>query len=162
MNPQSRQKANRDHKVTNQYIKPEKLDVNIRPGDKIEFDVTFEVHESYPVDVYFLTDLSGSMQEFIKTVERETDQVIKQLKGVMGENVKLRMGAGSFIEKPTTPFTTVGGHHVFKNWMTLADIKQNTQKLIGIERFGFFVRKRRHFFDFLSIANIKIQKFRFF
>ena len=121
-------------KNKNQYIFPEAIELNIRPGDTIEFDVEFKVHETYPVDIYFLTDLSGSMKEYIETVEKQSNNIITNMKKVMGRDVKLRMGAGSFIEKPTTPFTNIGGHHVFKNWMPLSDMNDlsNSRKLRNI------------------------------
>lgn len=101
----------------NTYISPEKMKLKLRPGITHEIDIAFTVHKSYPVDLYYLLDLSKSMSDMIKDVALESGNIAIELEKEIGN--KLRIGIGSFIEKPTAPFTNNGGQHVFKSWLPL-------------------------------------------
>ena len=51
-------------------ITPQKIKLKLRPG--IDFDFSFEVAQSkdYPVDLYYLMDLSNSMSDDKETIVR--------------------------------------------------------------------------------------------
>ena len=112
----------------NTYISPEETELAIRPGFQKDLDIYFKVHKSYPVDLYYLFDLSSSMKTYLEDVMDQAIDITDKLSDEIGDN--LRIGIGSFIEKPTAPFTNNGGQHVFKNWLSLTDAsKQNMETI---------------------------------
>lgn len=101
------------------YLSPAELSLKLRPGASGSVKIQFTVHHSYPVDLYYLFDLSGSMKAYISKVGKASNDIAEALSQEIGDD--LRMGVGSFIEKPTAPFTNNGGQHVFKHWMSFED-----------------------------------------
>ncbi|XP_072224330.1 integrin beta-3a [Leuresthes tenuis] len=107
-------------------VRPQKIHMTLRPGDAKRFDVTVKQVEDYPVDLYYLMDLSYSM---IDDLSRLSD-LGNKLAETMGKTTsKLRMGFGAFVDKSISPFI-----------LTHPDAIKNP--CIGIERqcqpsFGF-------------------------
>lgn len=112
----------------NTYIRPEESKIAIRPGFDTVLDIYFKVHKSYPVDLYYLFDLSSSMKTYLQEVMDQAIDITDKLSKEIGDN--LRIGIGSFIEKPTAPFTNNGGQHVFKNWLSLTDANSRNMETI--------------------------------
>ncbi|XP_043930678.1 integrin beta-6 [Protopterus annectens] len=85
-------------------IAPQKLALRLRPGSKITFTMSVRRVEDYPVDLYYLMDLSASMKKDLEE--------IKQLGSMLSEKMadltsKFRLGFGSFVEKPVSPFIKI-------------------------------------------------------
>ena len=57
-------------------ITPQKIKLKLRPG--IDFDFSFEVAQSkdYPVDLYYLMDLSNSMSDDKETIVRMGNSIL--------------------------------------------------------------------------------------
>lgn len=104
----------------NKYISPRNVELELRPGASKSFDITFNVHKTYPVDLYYLFDLSTSMKQAIKYVADQSQKVTEVLLEEIGD--ELSIGIGSFIEKPTYPYTNQGGQHVFKQHKKLSKV----------------------------------------
>ncbi|KAF7657756.1 hypothetical protein LDENG_00022280 [Lucifuga dentata] len=82
-------------------VQPQKLHMTLRPGDSKQFTVSVKQVEDYPVDLYYLMDLSYSMQDdlaLLRTLGNE-------LATTMGRTTSnLRMGFGAFVDKTMSPY----------------------------------------------------------
>lgn len=111
-------------------ISPQKISLKLRPGMKfLPFnqraapelapfrwkcfcvpggEVTFQVHvqhtEDYPVDVYYLMDLSASMIDDLNMIKDLGSSLAKEMAKLTS---KFRMGFGSFVEKPVLPYIRI-------------------------------------------------------
>lgn len=80
----------------------QRLELNLRVGSPLSFNVTVTPQPNLPLDLYILIDLSGSMSEELRTVQVIASQIADRVRNVT-DNV--RLGFGSFVEKPTQPFS---------------------------------------------------------
>ncbi|XP_063068093.1 integrin beta-6 [Engraulis encrasicolus] len=85
-------------------ISPQNIAVKLRPDSEVTFQIKVQQSEDYPVDLYYLMDLSASMFDDL--------QMIKTLGSTLStEMAKLtsnfRLGFGSFVEKPVLPFIKI-------------------------------------------------------
>ncbi|CAK6961224.1 integrin beta-3a [Scomber scombrus] len=82
-------------------IKPQKLRMVLRPGDSKRFTVSVKQVEDYPVDLYYLMDLSYSMKDDLARLRTLGDELAE----AMGRTTSnLRMGFGAFVDKTTSPY----------------------------------------------------------
>uniref|UniRef100_A0A671XG43 Integrin beta n=1 Tax=Sparus aurata TaxID=8175 RepID=A0A671XG43_SPAAU len=82
-------------------IKPQKLSMTLRPGDAKRFTVSVKQVEDYPVDLYYLMDLSFSMKDDLARLRT----LGNELAASMGSTTsKLRMGFGAFVDKTLSPY----------------------------------------------------------
>lgn len=70
-------------------------------GQIVNFTVAFKQAKDYPVDVYFLMDLSNSMKDDKEQLTKLSDDIVKTMKKLTS-NVTL--GFGSFVDKNVQPF----------------------------------------------------------
>ncbi|CAH0726454.1 unnamed protein product, partial [Brenthis ino] len=82
-------------------IRPQKLDVILRPGDSVNFEIFFKRADNYPVDLYFLFDGSETMVKIQNQTASHIEELYKMMYK-MTNNVFL--GIGSFIDKNALPF----------------------------------------------------------
>ncbi|XP_058486137.1 integrin beta-6 [Solea solea] len=85
-------------------ISPQKMSLKLRAGSQLTFQVNIQQTEDYPVDMYYLMDLSASM---IDDLERIRDLGSTLSKEMAKLTSKFRMGFGSFVEKPVLPFIRI-------------------------------------------------------
>uniref|UniRef100_A0A8C4N6P3 Integrin beta n=1 Tax=Eptatretus burgeri TaxID=7764 RepID=A0A8C4N6P3_EPTBU len=82
-------------------LAPQRLSLQLRPGIPETFQVEVALLEGYPVDLYYLMDLSASMFDDlakIKTLGTTlADSMLKLTRN-------FRIGFGTFVEKPLSPF----------------------------------------------------------
>uniref|UniRef100_UPI00358E51B5 integrin beta-6-like isoform X3 n=1 Tax=Myxine glutinosa TaxID=7769 RepID=UPI00358E51B5 len=82
-------------------LAPQRLSLQLRPGISETFQVEVALLEGYPVDLYYLMDLSASMFDDlgkIKTLGTTlADSMLKLTRN-------FRIGFGTFVEKPLSPF----------------------------------------------------------
>ncbi|XP_068574553.1 integrin beta-3a [Cebidichthys violaceus] len=82
-------------------IKPQKIGIALRPGDSKRFTVSVKQVEDYPVDLYYLMDLSFSMKDDLARLRI----LGNELAVTMGRTTSnLRMGFGAFVDKTTSPY----------------------------------------------------------
>uniref|UniRef100_A0A3B4VME1 Integrin beta n=1 Tax=Seriola dumerili TaxID=41447 RepID=A0A3B4VME1_SERDU len=82
-------------------IKPQRLHMVLRPGDTKRFTVTVKQVEDYPVDLYYLMDLSFSMKDDLARLQT----LGSELAVTMGRTTSnLRMGFGAFVDKTMSPY----------------------------------------------------------
>lgn len=68
------------------------------------FQVKVQHTEHYPVDLYYLMDLSASMVDDLQKIKDLGSTLSKEMANLTN---KFRMGFGSFVEKPTLPFIKI-------------------------------------------------------
>uniref|UniRef100_A0A8C1NXK6 Integrin beta n=1 Tax=Cyprinus carpio TaxID=7962 RepID=A0A8C1NXK6_CYPCA len=81
-------------------IQPQKLTLNLRSGESQKFTLKFKRAEDYPIDLYFLMDLSDSMQTNLENVKNLGTELARAMQNTTKD---LRIGFGSFLEKPFIP-----------------------------------------------------------
>ncbi|XP_044294258.1 integrin beta-5 [Varanus komodoensis] len=83
-------------------IMPQKVLLNLRPGDPTSFHVQVRQIEDYPVDLYYLMDLSLSMKDDLDTIRNLGTKLAEEM-GKLTSN--FRLGFGSFVDKNISPFS---------------------------------------------------------
>ncbi|XP_016304980.1 integrin beta-1-like [Sinocyclocheilus anshuiensis] len=83
-------------------IQPQKLTLNLRSGESQKFTLKFKRAEDDPIDLYFLMDLSDSMQNNLENVKNLGTELARVMQPITKD---LRIGFGLFLEKPFIPVT---------------------------------------------------------
>ncbi|KAI4900777.1 hypothetical protein NFI96_017573 [Prochilodus magdalenae] len=82
-------------------LRPQKLHLKIRVGVPQTFEVAFKRAEGYPIDMYYLMDLSFSMRDDLEKVKSLGRNVVSALKNVTRA---VRIGFGAFVDKREMPY----------------------------------------------------------
>ncbi|KAI4544159.1 hypothetical protein MG293_004425 [Ovis ammon polii] len=82
-------------------ISPQSLALKLRPGLEQTLQVQVRQTEDYPVDLYYLMDLSASMDDDLNTIKELGSLLSKEMSKLTSN---FRLGFGSFVEKPISPF----------------------------------------------------------
>ncbi|KAG9349430.1 hypothetical protein JZ751_027873 [Albula glossodonta] len=83
-------------------LKPQEVKLVVRPGLPYTFQLKFKRAEDYPVDLYYLMDLSYSMKDDLENVKKLGKQLLITLRKITSH---ARIGFGSFVDKTVLPFT---------------------------------------------------------
>ncbi|XP_012262745.2 integrin beta-PS-like [Athalia rosae] len=83
-------------------IKPQRMKLVMRRGEEQTFSVYYKQAEDYPVDLYFLMDLSASMESDRDNLSRLGLQLAKVMRRL---TANFRLGFGSFVDKVVLPMT---------------------------------------------------------
>ncbi|XP_060901424.1 integrin beta-1-like isoform X1 [Labrus mixtus] len=114
-NPRGSIKINKDKPVTNRnkdvteklkpeqitQIQPQKLTLTLRSGEAQTFDLKFKRAEDYPIDLYYLMDLSFSMKDDLENVKNLGTDLMREMQEITSD---FRIGFGSFVEKTVMPY----------------------------------------------------------
>ncbi|XP_041658556.1 integrin beta-1-like isoform X2 [Cheilinus undulatus] len=114
-NPRGSYTIDRDKPVTNRkkdgteklkpeqitQIQPQKLTLTLRSGEPQTFDLKFKRAEDYPIDLYYLMDLSFSMRDDLENVKNLGTDLMKEMQEITSD---FRIGFGSFVEKTVMPY----------------------------------------------------------
>ncbi|XP_069589617.1 integrin beta-2 [Ranitomeya imitator] len=87
----------------NVQLTPKEIDLQLRPDETGEFIVKFRRAEGYPVDLYYLMDLSYSMFDDLQNVKRLGTQLLAALNSI---TKSAQIGFGSFVDKTVLPFVS--------------------------------------------------------
>ncbi|XP_040213823.1 integrin beta-6 [Rana temporaria] len=82
-------------------ITPQKLVLKLRPGKEVTFQVHVRQSEDYPVDLYYLMDLSASMKDDLRTIQVLGSTLSQEMSKLTSN---FRLGFGTFVEKPVSPY----------------------------------------------------------
>ncbi|XP_048342295.1 integrin beta-6 isoform X1 [Sphaerodactylus townsendi] len=82
-------------------ISPQKLKVLLRPGHEETIQINVRQTEDYPVDLYYLMDLSASMVDDLNTIKELGSTLSKEMSKLTSN---FQLGFGTFVEKPVSPF----------------------------------------------------------
>lgn len=76
----------------------------------------FRVHvrqvEDYPVDIYYLMDLSNSMKDDLKNIQNLGTKLASEMRKLTSN---LRIGFGAFVDKPISPYMYISPPEAIKN-----------------------------------------------
>ncbi|XP_008326179.1 integrin beta-5 [Cynoglossus semilaevis] len=81
---------------------PQQISLSLRPGDQTWFGLQVRQVEDYPVDLYYLMDLSLSMKDDLDTIRNLGTKLAEEM-GKLTSN--FRLGFGSFVDKNISPFS---------------------------------------------------------
>uniref|UniRef100_A0A8C8DLK9 Integrin beta n=1 Tax=Oryzias sinensis TaxID=183150 RepID=A0A8C8DLK9_9TELE len=93
-------------------IKPQKLHITLRPDDAKRFTVKVRQVEDYPVDLYYLMDLSFSMNDDLFRLRTLGNGLATAMSRTTSN---LRMGFGAFVDKPLSPYMYISPEEAVKN-----------------------------------------------
>ncbi|KFD52702.1 hypothetical protein M514_06358 [Trichuris suis] len=82
-------------------LQPQEIMITMRPKDILSFDVTFRQAVDYPVDLYYLMDLSFSMADDKQKLTELGDLLSERMRKITRN---FRLGFGSFVDKKVMPF----------------------------------------------------------
>ncbi|KAM8818752.1 integrin beta-2-like [Rhynchonycteris naso] len=100
MDPRSSADPVKDKKGQKQ-LSPEKVTLYLRPGQAAMFNVTFQRAKGYPIDLYYLMDLSYSMLDDLINVKKLGGDLLRALNEITESG---RIGFRSFVDKTVLPF----------------------------------------------------------
>lgn len=84
-------------------LAPQKVRVSLRLGEPQKLQVRFLRAEGYPVDLYYLMDLSYSMKDDLERVQKLGQDLLAGLRNL---TYSVRIGFGSFVDKTVMPFVS--------------------------------------------------------
>ncbi|KAL4711476.1 hypothetical protein ACJJTC_000492 [Scirpophaga incertulas] len=85
-------------------IQPQKIRLSLKPRETIKVKFSFRPAKNYPLDLYYLMDLTWSMKDDKDTLVSLGDALTVTLKNLTDN---FRVGFGSFADKPLMPYTSV-------------------------------------------------------
>ncbi|KAL1498165.1 hypothetical protein ABEB36_009007 [Hypothenemus hampei] len=82
-------------------IRPQKFNLVLRKNDPINITFTYKAAKNYPLELYFLGDLSHSMKPHLETLKNLGDSLSNSLNSLTRH---YKLAFGSFLDKPGMPF----------------------------------------------------------
>uniref|UniRef100_A0A4W3HPM8 Integrin beta n=1 Tax=Callorhinchus milii TaxID=7868 RepID=A0A4W3HPM8_CALMI len=89
-------------------LTPQKIALSLRPDAETTFRMKVRQVEDYPVDLYYLMDLSLSMKDDLDNI-RVLGTTLSREMAKLTSN--FRLGFGTFVDKPTSPFSYTGSKY---------------------------------------------------
>ncbi|XP_062141727.1 integrin beta-PS isoform X2 [Drosophila sulfurigaster albostrigata] len=84
-------------------IKPQRVSLKLRINEVHNLDVSYSQAVDYPVDLYYLMDLSKSMEDDKEKLSALGDKLSETMKGITSN---FRLGFGSFVDKVLMPYVS--------------------------------------------------------
>ncbi|GFX04058.1 integrin beta pat-3 [Trichonephila clavipes] len=82
-------------------IKPQEIRIRLRPNTVQKLTVEFRQAVDYPIDLYYLMDLSNSMADDKEKLAKLGNQLAEEMKTI---TTNFKLGFGSFVDKTVTPY----------------------------------------------------------
>ncbi|XP_033470958.1 integrin beta-2 [Epinephelus lanceolatus] len=92
-------------------LSPQRISLRLRPGLPTTFSVSFKRVEGYPVDLYYLMDLSNSMKDDLENVKELGQDLFAALNKITGS---AQIGFGAFVDKTVLPYTNTNKEKLLK------------------------------------------------
>lgn len=105
------------------------LILSLGAGSQVTFQVKIQHTEDYPVDVYYLMDLSASMIDDLEMIKDLGSSLSKEMAKLTS---KFRMGFGSFVEKPVLPFIKITEDELANPCRYTVNIKNLTSNISNV------------------------------
>ncbi|CAH0726453.1 unnamed protein product, partial [Brenthis ino] len=111
-------------------FKPQLIKVKARPGVPVDIIMSYKPAKDYPLDIYYLIDYSRTMLEQVETLKEQGKSIYE---GLLHLTNNVRLGFGSFVEKPSLPFVDVNMQtsYSFKNHLSLTENKTEFAKALN-------------------------------
>ncbi|XP_063059171.1 integrin beta-7-like [Engraulis encrasicolus] len=84
-------------------LKPQTVNLDLRIGQPLEVEVNFQRAEGYPIDLYYLMDLSFSMKDDLDKIKNLGQDILLILEQFTKDK---RIGFGSFVDKVALPYVS--------------------------------------------------------
>ncbi|NXY31862.1 ITB2 protein, partial [Pomatorhinus ruficollis] len=95
-------KRTQDQPLSNEIqLTPQEVHLKLRIGQPAAFEVKFRRAMGYPIDLYYLMDLSYSMLDDLENVKKLGGELLRALESTTPSR---RIGFGSFVDKTVLPF----------------------------------------------------------
>ncbi|XP_045140566.1 integrin beta-2 [Echinops telfairi] len=101
VDPSSLVEVQKDKARGRAQLSPQRVTLYLRPGQAAVFNVTFRRAKGYPIDLYYLMDLSYSMLDDLINVKKLGGDLLRALNEITESG---RIGFGSFVDKTVLPF----------------------------------------------------------
>ncbi|XP_057655947.1 integrin beta-3-like isoform X3 [Diorhabda carinulata] len=150
-------------------IKPQKMHLKLRKGAPFNLTFKYRPAENYPLDLYYLGDLSLSMSEnmkIFKSLGKDLPRNLSQLT----ENYKLAYG--TFVDKPGMPFyftdkkslenpcynsgVSCEKGYLFKHWL---DFTQDSEAFLKKVNIIFAVKTRTKLYYYTNMTSQLLKGF---
>ncbi|KAJ8351654.1 hypothetical protein SKAU_G00231300 [Synaphobranchus kaupii] len=92
-------------------LRPQEVKLMLRPGKPYTLPFRFKRAEDYPVDLYYLMDLSYSMKDDLENVKNLGEHLLETLRKMTS---RARIGFGAFVDKTVLPFTNTNAKKLKK------------------------------------------------
>ncbi|XP_075687137.1 integrin beta-5 [Rhinoderma darwinii] len=89
-------------------VTPQSLALSLRPGAAASFKVHVRQVEDYPVDLYYLMDLSLSMKDDLDTIRNLGTRLAAEMAKLTSN---FRLGFGTFVDKNVSPYSYTAPTH---------------------------------------------------
>uniref|UniRef100_A0A452VMF6 Integrin beta n=1 Tax=Ursus maritimus TaxID=29073 RepID=A0A452VMF6_URSMA len=128
---------------------PQKIALTLRPGDKTTFQLQVRQVEDYPVDLYYLMDLSLSMKDDLDNIRNLGTKLAEEMRKLTSN---FRLGFGSFVDKNISPFSYTApryqtnpciGYKLFPNCVPSFGFRHLLPLTDRVDSFNEEVRKQR-------------------
>ncbi|XP_078501226.1 integrin beta-3 [Lissotriton helveticus] len=93
-------------------MSPQRIELHLRPDDSRVFSVQVRQVEDYPVDIYYLMDLSHSMKDDLLKIQTLGTNLTEKMRTVTSN---LLIGFGAFVDKPMSPYMYVSPPEAITN-----------------------------------------------
>ncbi|KAJ8012373.1 hypothetical protein DPEC_G00042030 [Dallia pectoralis] len=129
-------------------IMPQKISLSLRPNDQTSFKVQVRQVEDYPVDLYYLMDLSLSMKDDLHTIRNLGNKLADEMSKLTSN---FRLGFGSFVDKNMSPFSYTAskyqdnpcnGYKLFPNCVPSFGFRHLLSLTDKVDRFNEEVQKQ--------------------
>ncbi|CAG9858294.1 unnamed protein product [Phyllotreta striolata] len=101
-------------------IRPQAVKLSLRKGETYDLRFKFKSAANYPVDLYYLMDLSKSMEEYKDNLATLGIQLAETM---MNITTNFRLGFGSFIDKRELPFVSTVPQKLSSPCVTTSKVK---------------------------------------
>ncbi|XP_054847945.1 integrin beta-8 [Eublepharis macularius] len=88
----------------NLQVTPGEISVQLHPGFEASFMLKVRLLEKYPVDLYYLVDVSASMHKNIEKLNTVGFDLSQKMENI---SLDLRLGFGSYVDKTVTPYISI-------------------------------------------------------
>ncbi|XP_027130071.1 integrin beta-1-like [Larimichthys crocea] len=99
LQPKEQRRQQQLRQVT--QLQPQSVLLHLRPGEPQTFEVKFKRVEDYPIDLYYLMDLSFSMEDDLPNVKKLGADLMEEMRNMTSD---FRMGFGAFVDKTVMPY----------------------------------------------------------
>nr|XP_031846906.1 integrin beta-PS-like isoform X2 [Nomia melanderi] len=83
-------------------VQPQKIQLKLRRGEEQNITLSYSQAANYPVDLYYIMDVSWTMERYRNELSELAGQLAKAMQKLTSN---FRLGFGSFIDKVTLPMT---------------------------------------------------------
>ncbi|XP_051872131.1 integrin beta-1-like [Pristis pectinata] len=108
-------------------IRPQRLALKLRSGEPQTFSLYFKRAEDYPIDLYFLVDLSLSSENDLENMKMLGIKLKKEMRKITSD---LRIGFGTIEKTPCPGGKMCTGQSSFKNVLPLTNNRSEYSKLV--------------------------------